>query len=1297
MAGFYEKFEPTISLAGFKPLALEASAGTGKTYSITTIFVRLIAQGLVKPQEILVVTFTELATAQMRDRIRTRLRDTLAGLTRESDPGYKGDLEADELVNWLITQGDPEVMASRIKLALASFDEINISTIHSFCYRMLLQNAFESGTDFGTELVSDIRQIIENFVYDYWTKISFNTPTTLLDALYDNCSPGDLVALGSNIGLNKEITILPEVKKYDPQLQGRWMSLVDQLVTAWELEKESLKEDLLKRAQDKILNGVSFKEATLLKHFESLDKVVLPKLAKGNAFTDSKDELDSIKRFSHSFVVSKINSGKKAAFDGLPPLAKSSHLLDEMAGFRAEARTNQMSYLMEVRGNFLRELRDKLPIQKAKAQVMGFDDLLRNLRDALRDPKLGPQLKGAIRGQFKVAMIDEFQDTDPIQYQIFKDLFKADLNHRLIFIGDPKQSIYSFRMADIDTYLKAIEDVQMERGRVLGLATNWRSDGPYVKALNHLYASSARPFNRDNIRYHEIDVPKHHEQKGWSCSADNWQSSLRLAWIVNDSCKDKLIDKATNLPQARKFAVNFTAQDILRFLKSDAAYLDQTKVKAGDIAVIVSTHRQAIAVARALGKLGIPSVRRSQQNIFQTKEVQVLIWLLRAILNPGNITALKTALVTDFIGIKASDLAALEDGDAFDGWHRNFSTWRETWERFGLMRLIRNILAECNSLERIVEGIDGERRITNYLHLVQEIHKVGKTFGLGPEGQLEWLIKAKTDGGDGGSEEDLIRLESDEEAVKIVTIHAAKGLEFPFVWLPFLWDMKSSQSKNVIFHRDDGSSGIFAHIAPEDDGDSRKTALELAREEQFSEKMRLLYVGLTRAKHACTVVGAFYKDYGESPLNHLIGSQGPGVAGDGTISLGPDPDETLELSEKDGEILGAMGALASGSLGTIGAFPVMPREFLNESPWVDSQGVGFDLDTDRPLTRRLDNQWQRSSFSGMLRSGLERTAADIEGEAYTKQDDDSGVGDGVVHFDDQPKGVCPQGPVDLDQYPRGAHVGDLIHDILELSDFSGGEPRLETIVGEQVKLASIEEPLSLVNGDKISLTESLQKALQTPLGLIGTPERELKLSSLPRGDTVRELEFHLAVKGGLDGSKGARVTHRNLVAAFGDNPDPRGIVKTYLPYLEKLEFSEFHGYLTGFIDLIFRWAPGADVNNRDKKWYVVDYKSNRLARSIDAPSLWSDYLTENLPQKMAESHYFLQYHLYVMVLHRYLQGRLDGYDYERHFGGIYYLFIRGMQGEKGIGDTGIFRDRPPLARIEALSRLFSSRPFEVKP
>jgi len=1292
VAGLVEKFDPTISLADSKPLALEASAGTGKTYSITTLFLRFIAQGIVRPDQILVVTFTELATAQMRERIRARLRDALVELNNGLDPDYQPPSGLDETVAWLLEMakkdGSLNDMISRIKVALAGFDEIYILTIHGFCYRMLLQNAFESGTEFNTVLVPNVKDIIADFVYDYWTKISCDTDEALLDAIFKYCSPDDLVTLGSKIGQNDAITIAPKTKEYDPQTQAEWMRLVGEFVDAWELEKGTYLQDLLDRAENKIINGTPFKLSSIQKFQHVLESIVLPKFIKGNPFADSKDELSAIERFSNSYVVSKVYVRQKAAFEALPPLPRCAHLLDQILEFRPKARQNQMSFFMQVRTNFLRELQEKLPSRKSELQVMGFDDLLRNLRDALKDPKTGPSLRAAIRNQFKVAMIDEFQDTDPVQYEIFKDLFKA--GHRLIFIGDPKQSIYSFRMADIDTYLKAIEDVRKEQGRVLSLTTNWRSDGTYVMALNHLYSQAFNPFLRANIQYHEVDVPKDHEGSAWQSDAETWQSSLRLAWIVNDTYAKEGNKGAINLPQARNFAVNFTAQDILRVLESDVTYKDNQRVKPGDIAVIVATHKQAVMVASALSKLGIPSVRRSQQTIFQTQEVTDFIWLLRAVLNPGNLTALKTGLVTDFIGVKASELADLEDDEALDGWLKRFHEWRDIWERFGLMRMFTTILGQRNSLEKMVEGLGGERRVTNYLHLAQELHEAGQRLGLGPEGQLDWLIKVKNKGEDEGADEDLIRLESDEQAVRIITTHAAKGLEYPFVWLPFLWDMKVSRPKNVIFHKDDGTgeSRLFAHIAPEDDGEQRMEAEGLAYDAQFGEKMRLVYVGLTRARHACTIVGAFHRDYAKSPLHHLTNtsqtddpdslSQTDLPPADPPLPLSPPQSPSLlpSLSDKDKEILAGLQTIAAGSGGTIAAFPVIPSEYIGASTWNPPKETAIELETDEPLTRRLDPNWIRSSFSGMLRSG---TAGD---EHETKRDEEPSLG-GVATAE----GTCPKGPVYLDEYPRGAKIGDLIHDVLEQADFGSDGPEFDRLVLEFAKTARIEEPFPLKDGRHIYLSEGLKTALKTPLGLAGTAEHDLRLAALTKADTLRELEFHLAVRGGLNGPSDGNVTHKQLISAFKDNPDPTGIVKTYLPFLEQLEFSEFKGYLTGFIDLVFRWGPDP---NGTQKWYLADYKSNRVVNSFGEASLWSDYLPENLAQKMAQAHYVLQYHLYVMVLHRYLQQRLAGYDYETHFGEVYYLFIRGMQA--GLGDTGVFRDRPPLARIEALSKLFQERP-----
>lgn len=1215
-------FRPTEELAARLAL-LEASAGTGKTHSITTLFLRLIAEpewmGLkpLKPENVLVVTFTEAATAEMRERIRTRLRNARDCFQKALND-TKWTPDDDEVLAFMVDKGRSKgELASYLRAvsyALATFDDITISTIHGFCQRMLLRNAFESGCDFDLELVPDLDPLIDDVVADSCVRLSYDMDKDLF-ALFESHVRGDLRRLAATVVSNPDLLILPsQTPDFDRTAWESWQKACQQLYESWMAHGQDAVDTLCSLTD--IMNQQSYRPEIIRKKAHKLSVIL------GNTIDPyNTDDIDNILYFSCDRL--KVKKGQ--SISKVPIFCNDVKKFWEII---EKSRLNIHAFFMEIRRSFIKDVLEVFAKRKRELHIQGFDDLLRRLRDGLRNGENRDALRRAIAREFRVAIIDEFQDTDPVQWEIFESVFvksgPEDADCRLWVVGDPKQSIYRFRQADIEAYIEAKKTSSISLKK---LDVNWRSDAALVQAINTLF-STARitdPFLCSDIPYEEV-TPHHFAER---CKfPESWTAPLRIAFLTGNG------DEKLSKDAARDLAYRFIARDIRAFLEERPRILDEggwREVHPGDIAVLVRRHHEGRAVELALRRLGIPCVRRSQDNVFETKEASELIRVLNAILNPTDRNAVSTGLATSILNVRSSELIESENSQALD-WTEQLTKWAEQWSQDGFMKMFRNILVERKVVERALGREGGERHITNLLHLAELIHNAcGRE---GPNKQLEWLHKQMESSDDADSR--LLRLESDARAVKIVTIHACKGLQFPFVWCPFLWDSQLMKKDEFpMFHLD---GRLVIDVAPEQKA-SYDDSLEKAKKELLAEAVRVAYVAITRAKHACTLCTGKIRGLAASALGVLLHKHRL-------------PDKLIETALDDVSVTGLTDDLTNlvqhsaqnGQKATITWFHarvIQERSGRYIPPLVDQQRL---VAGSLPPDFNVDDGWRWRSFTSMVKRGHEEAKVN-DTRIERDYDDHSGL---VASYD------ASNEQVPLDAFPSGRAVGELFHAIFEHLDFQNPDPK--TIETQCARYGFTPDE---------RLVAAVQTVLNTPL-YKGGP----RLAEIPMSDTLREMEFDMPVNN--------KISPKDLASIFKKYPrDP--LPERYHESVAALEFQSFYGFLNGAIDLVFRYKDPKDHKSR---WYIVDYKSNRLP--YGRPGTFEDYREEMLVQEMARHHYFLQYHLYVVALHRYLKWRLPEYDYDSHFGGVFYLFIRGMNGSQ----TGIFRDRPPVERVNALSSLF---------
>lgn len=1205
-------FNPaTAPLSGTR--LIEASAGTGKTYTLASLYLRLVLAGY-KVDQILVVTFTEAATAELRDRIRARLREALAAVNhgKSDDPFLTRLLEsADE---------NPDRADWRLRVALSGFDEAAIFTIHAFCRRMLVENAFESNIIFDPELVTDSGPLYEEIVSDFWALETYGAPTWVVRFLEQNkLSPTSLTPLVRQVAAQPDRKLLPEhtaAMAFD-----EFQKLYGEARQIWRTQKDEIVHIL---ETDRGINRRSYSKKNLPRW-----------LADVGAYFESEDIPSTIPDVAvDKFTQRRI--ADKAPKNQTPPRHPFFMACEALRSFPER-------WLLAFKFRLLEYARRELRDRKTERSIQFFDDLIHQLKSAV-DGLGGKGLARRIRERFTAALIDEFQDTDQAQYHIFKRIYTGT-DVPFFLIGDPKQSIYAFRGADIFAYLKAVHDT---RGRTHSLAVNWRSDPTLLKAVNALFSRVDHPFIYHDIAFSQV-APRVGARDLLYCGGLK-ATPMRVLFVPRKGMglRD---DKVINKTDFKRLIPQLVASDISRLLSGDTVIDGQAeeKVHPGHIAVLVRTNLQARQAQAALRQLGIPSVLASAESVFKSNEALDLLRTLRAVADPADTFRVRAALSTDLFGLTGFELLHLtEDDRQWEIWANYFRDWHRLWQSGGFIQMLQKVFAFRPGdrtqplLTTLLELTDGERRVTNIQHLAELLHEAVRNHHLGTQGLLRWFGRQLADDRP-SSEAFELRLESDERAVQLITIHKAKGLEYPVVYIPYAWQGTPMRkpAPPVSFHDPDKD---FAPIC--DLGSEQLAAhARLAREEETAENMRLLYVALTRARHQSTVIWGAAKDARFSPLGRLLY----------TAQENTDPlqagKQIADLSDEEIRII--LDTLATDSNGAIGI-----------ETTAEQAGVHFIPERPEPATlekrnrqRELKRQWRQVSFSGLV---SERAVGTSHAQDRV-HDYDIAATASIPAVEQETDGTIKNTPqIVLHDFDRGPRAGNFFHAVYENLDFHGQSAEgLAGCVNQELAAFSY-DPKRWIK----PVSQAVSDTLVCPLD---ADVPALRLDRIPMRQRFNELEFVFPVAQDATSSR-TPVTASSLTEAVAAANIPPG----YTQKLHALGFVPVNGFMKGFIDLVFEF---------EGRWHIIDYKSNFLGER------YRDYSPGALENAMAEHHYYLQYHIYTVALHRYLARRLSGYDYDRHFGGVYYLFIRGMSPEVGAG-CGIYRDRPAKKVIEDLSTLF---------
>jgi exodeoxyribonuclease V beta subunit len=915
----------------------------------------------------------------------------------------------------------------------------------------------------------------------------------------------------------------------------------------------------------------------------------------------------------------------------------------------------------QLRFGMARAARDEVARRKRLRRVLDYDDLLTRLDDALQDRVRGRAAVERVRSRYRVVLVDEFQDTDPLQWRILRTAFHGATT--LVLIGDPKQAVYAFRGADLVTYLQAT--VAATSRRTLG--RNWRSDAPLLGALGTVFRGAALGDLRIPVR----EVEAHHAEARLHGAG----APLRLRMVPRSLVEEPERDRKDRIKvgRARPIVAEDLARDVVATLEGPAR-LDlgdgPRPVSPGDVAVLARTNAQAALVRDRLHEAGVPAVLTGSRSVFLAPAAREWLTLLRALEQPHRTGLARAAALTCFVGWSPQRLAD-EDESGSDELGGLLRDWRGVLAERGVAALTEVVTASTGLVERVLAADDGERQLTDVRHIGQALHAAAVSDRLGPSAVVAWLQRRIGEAAEDSSDERSRRLESDAEAVQVITVHGSKGLEFPIVHVPFGWDRNIPRDLDTLRLHDDDGTRLLDVGGPDGPGYPGRRARHLA--EELGEDLRLLYVAMTRAR--CQVIAwwAPATTAEHAPLHRLLlGDHEPGQQ----------PPDSVPVP-RDAKARERLQALADESGGTV-AVETVPAD--RTARWRPTTAGAPDLAA-ADFDRQLDDGWRRTSYTGLTRAAHEGHAGEpgVSSEPEVEERQDEPV---LAAPPEAPADLLDEAlravPSPMAELPSGAAFGTLVHAVLETVDTRASDLAVEV-------RARCDEAIASRLGasvDPEALAAALLPVLATPLG---PPAGHLTLADVAPRDRLPELEFELPLAGG-DDPRPEEATLSDVAALLRRHLQADDPLASYADALDApgLRAERLRGYLTGSIDAALRVREP----DGEPRYLVVDYKTNWLGgfgpAGAEPLTAWH-YRPAALAEEMVRAHYPLQAILYAVALHRFLRWRQPSYDPERHLGGVLYLFVRGMCGpDTPVVDgapTGVFSWRPPATLVEEASAL----------
>ncbi|MBL4606798.1 MAG: exodeoxyribonuclease V subunit beta [Pseudomonadales bacterium] len=1200
---------------------IEASAGTGKTYTITSLYLRLLLghgdlfTGFGRPlnvDEILLVTFTSAATQELKGRIRDRIHQAKRAFLRGS---VKGDDFLSELLADFPKQSYPHLIL-RLDLAEQQMDEASIFTIHGFCQRMLKQNAFECGVLFDMNLVKDEQKIRETASFDFWRETMYSLKSEHMAVVNQYWpSPQNFMASIQSMVNREGLNITPPIPKNSfnsesgvlntslmiAETLDEWLENLRAFKQHWLEERKNIEEII----QQSDVNKRSYGKKTLPNWLAVID-----------GFCNDKQAFklpEKLAKFSQRELSEKTTKGNAPAH---PLFTEIENLIDTPLPLKE---------LIQHAG--ILDIRQRIDNLKNQQQVFGFSDLLTQLNNALRSD-LGPELAKRIRTLYPVAMIDEFQDTDLTQYGTFERIYFDAPDCGAYLIGDPKQAIYSFRNADIFTYMRAKQEIPDH----YHLDTNWRSTHAMVDASNHLFEFSDRPFIYDQaIPFLSVNSGGMADKTPLNIAGSQQQNAALQFFLLEG---DKPFNKKTYQHHQAQCCANEITSLLNAGVRGDAT-IGKEKLANEDIAVLVRDRYEAGLIREQLEQRNIDVVYLSTKGgVFSSDEAADLYLLLVAVASlcgssnedvwgsQGTVSAdekaIRSALATRLFHYSLAELESLIFQEA--QWEKilqEFAHYQEVWASLGVLPMLHQIFHRRDVMARVQRFGNAERRLTNILHISELLQSAASELS-GEKELLVWFGN-QIESQEQAADDALLRLESDRKRVQIVTIHKSKGLEYPIVFIPFACSYKAAK---VALYQDETTQQKVLDLS------ASENALENAEKERLAEDLRLLYVALTRSKYR-SYLGVADIRVGNKKTSDLA------KTALGYLLLNDDSDS---LGEQLNKLTSACRNILVRRIETEEQNPEKQGRLQTFTPQ-HKQAESLHA---KQFTAGMERNWRVSSFTALTRNASHK-AHHINDNLLSEQLDLDAMQDATEN--NSAPLINDKQSRTIFTFPKGAQAGTMMHSLFEEIDFTAIEQTgLQKSVEEKLLLSGFDAEWCDV------LVNLIYEVLETPLNTDKHQEAGLCLNLIPNNKRFVELEFTLPM---------ALIKSRTL----------QELEQQIHPSIEysNLEFFPQRGYIKGFIDLIIEWQG---------QYFILDYKSNYLGDTLE------DYHPDNLVDAMVEHHYPLQYLLYSLALHRYLKQRLGDYDYQTHFGGVYYLFLRGMR--KDQPGSGVYFNKPDQHIIDEL-------------
>ena len=1336
-------------------LLIEASAGTGKTFNIENIVLKLITEGLKSHQqsdgndkievivsEILIVTFTELATAELCARIRENIQEALhfvENIKKKfviASKSYEKQQQT-PLENFILqsiefgygnengnfndyNQEKQQLLTQRLNHALYTFDEASICTIHSFCQRMLQEFSVDSNQLFNNELV-DSSQLIEKIVYKFIREHFYNQESNILN----------IISLMNKFNFEYFIEIATTLDRYgnidvhQKYSCDEYLSMLIQEQKQIFRNVELLKNEILlfknNQFTEAFFNDADFCVTDFKKNY--CEKVTdnLQNFIKSIKNNDQFLILELASFFAVDNLENNLKAAKKKCWQ---PRNISANIFKYCQNIN-ENIAKISDLIQEYFALYFKQEYDKLI---AEQPIVTYNELLLKLHRALNE---NPRLVHNIRQKYKVALIDEFQDTDKVQFQIFDKIFGCKSN-TLIMVGDPKQAIYSFRGADIFTYLSVAERLNNEQKATL--VKNYRTSQNLLNAINCLFTKEM-PFAIDNINFINAVAGKDTDD----IFIDN-ENILQQPLKIIQPNNNEEFNFSTN--SYRKYSVEVTAKKIAEILNLaetlnpqnnlPSARIKNKKIIPGDIAVLVRSGFEGDLIHQELAKYNINSVKQSNENIFATQDAIDLLKLIEAVLNPQNSKIVMTALALPYFNFDFKDIYQLNYDEEYAAQYEAIVEvlifYRNIWQRSSFLKMINimvsldvesildkqfitsfnndsSLLAKlnsCNIKTNLLKSENGNRKLTNFNHLTELLHQEEKKYKLQPIGLINHLKKC-LDNPDNNSEYEL-RLESDSQAVQILTIHKSKGLQFSIIFCPFVWkyvfnNRTMSKMKSIVYHDNNNNQKLSLT------SEQLVEAKHHYRLELLADELRLLYVALTRAKYGCYLIWAdksTAKGRGlqcNAPMDYLFYNINKHKI-----------DDYLETPTYKN----LQKCLVNKNTTEEDSAEI---EINQQKLWLNHPNIEFVTISKNSLNSRLDQQRYQLNSNNLdkLENNLKfkafngKIAKDFRVLSFSNlnanmphssevieevNDDDKNNQHEHINIDylgeNKSQKIINSESI-LGDFPRGVFSGDCIHDLFEHLDFNHFQNQNITDIDieNDFRVKPLTEALLKKYGRLKFNVNTQQESYQRELTL--RQEQLIKMFK----NTVSSKLFMGANRQNNITQEGIILEQLNSKASVCEMPfffkvDNRFIadellkfsnqafnVKTQHDFNSELisennsRREQLYGFMNGKIDLFFE---------HQGKFYIADWKSSFLGEFNN------DYSIGAIEKDMRHKNYYLQAAIYTIAVKNYLENKLPEFNYERDFGGVFYLYIRGINNDLG---SGVWSMKPDLHNINLLSDLLN--------